>query len=412
MRVNRKFRVCIIGSGFGGITTLFNLKSYFKDNKSIEIVLVSDSDSFIFYPLLHEVATGEVSPENVQYPIRQFEQQLDNFSFIKDKVTNIDFDNKEVICNSQKINYDYLVLSVGVVNNYFGNESIKKYSLSLKNVKNAVMIRDSLSEVVHNIYKGEEYKNFVFVGAGAAGIEVTGGAVNFINESLEKLYKSNEKINIYLIEATNQILQEFKDEKYSNQALNRLNELNVKTLTNHQVKDYDGVNLSVFDKDNNKLINIKTKTVIWNAGFKANPLNDSLKIDKDKNNKIIVDEYLSLPQYPEVYVIGDNASVINQRLYTTAQVAVQQAEVVAHNIYAKTRLFRYSKKFKYFHQGTLVTIGKNYGISDLFGIKITGYSGWFVWKLLHIVKMYGVSKRGKVFADWLKTLTFKRYGIQ
>lgn len=412
MRVNKKIKVCIIGAGFGGITTLFNLKNYFKDNKNIDITLISDNDSFIFYPLLHEVATGEVSPENVQYPLKDIENQLENFSFIKDKVIDINFENKEVLCSSNKVKYDYLVLSVGVVNNYFGNESIRQNTLSLKNVKQAVIIRESLSEALNNIDKGDEYRNFVVVGAGATGVEVIGGMVYFIKEQLEKLNKTSENINIYLIEASDKVLQEFQDERYSQMAVDRLKDLGVKLLINHEVRDYDGLNISVFNKDKSESLNIKSKTVIWSAGFKANPLNETLKISKDEKNKIIVDEYLSLPDYPEVYVIGDNASVINQALYTTAQVAVQQADIVSHNIYAKTRLFRYSKKFKYFHQGTLVTIGRNYGISDLFGLKITGYSGWFVWKLLHIAKMYGVSKRGKVFVDWLKTLTIKRYGIE
>lgn len=414
MKVKSKFRVCIIGSGFGGINTLFNLKKYFGLNRDIEIILISNSDYFIFTPLLHEVATGEVNPENVAYPIKQLQDELGNFTHIKEKVSNIDFDNKKINCENHNISYDYLVLGFGVVNNYFGNDSIKQSALSLKDVNDAINIREHVSHSIEKIKKdpnNEAYKNFAVVGAGATGIEIVGNLVFFIKDKLKSIGLDPEQINIYLIEATDKVLQEMQDEKYSQMAVDRLKVLKIKLLINHEVKNYDGKTIDIFNKNNNTNFKIATENLIWAAGFKANPINDKLNIEKDSKNKILVDEYLSLPQYPEVYALGDNVSVINQKLWTTAQVALQQSETVAHNIYAKTRLFRYSKKFKYFHQGALVTIGKNYGISDLFGLKITGYSGWFVWKVIHVVKIDGNANKINVFFDWVKTLSYKRYGI-
>ena len=145
MKIKSKFRVCIIGSGFGGINTLFNLKKYFGSNKDIEIILISNSDYFIFTPLLHEVATGEVNPENVAYPIKKIQEETGGFTFIKEQVENIDFDNKKIKCQNHNISYDYLVLGFGVINNYFGNDSIKENSLSLKNVDDAIKIRNHIS---------------------------------------------------------------------------------------------------------------------------------------------------------------------------------------------------------------------------------------------------------------------------
>ena len=415
MRVKERFRVCIVGSGFGGINTLFNLKSRFGDSKDVEIILISNSDSFVFTPLLHEVATGEVSPENVAYPIKKLQEEYGDFTFIQEKVIGINFNDKKINCENHNIDYDYLVLAVGVVNNYFGNESIKEHSLALKNVEDAINIRTHISQSVEKIVNEPEvksHKNFIVVGAGATGIEIVGGLVFFIKDKLKNLgIERFDDINVYLVEATDKVLQEMQDEKYSSMAIKRLNQIGVNLLINHEVKNYDGKTAQIFDKKSNLLIDIDTENFIWAAGFKANPLNDNLDIAKDDKNKIIVDEYLSLSNYPEVYVLGDNAAVENQKLWTTAQVALQQSETVAHNIYARTKLFKYSKKFKYFHQGALVTIGKNYGISDLFGLKITGYSGWFIWKLIHVVKINGSSKKINVFFDWIKTLSYKRYGI-
>ncbi len=414
MKVKRKFRVCIIGSGFGGVNTLFNLKKYFGINNDIEIILISNSDDFIFSPLLHEVATGEVSPESVIYPIKKLEEEMGNFTFIKENVLGVDFDNKKINCQNHNISYDYLVLGVGVVNNYFGNDLIKQNALALKNVEDALKIRESISKAIEKIASDSEkksHRNFVVVGAGATGIEVVGNLVFFIKDKLKSLNIDSEIVNIYLVEASEKVLQEMKDEKYSQIAIDRLHDLKIKLLTGHEVKNYDGRVVEIFDKKNNISIAIETENLIWAAGFKANPLNEKLNIDKDSKNKIIVDEYLLVPKYQNVYALGDNVSVINQTLWTTAQVALQQSETVAHNIYAKTRLFRYSKKFKYFHQGALVTIGKNYGISDLFGLKVTGFAGWFVWKAIHVVKIDGNSNKINVFFDWVKTLSYKRYGI-
>mgnify|MGYP001574725745 FL=1 len=148
MKVKRSFRICILGSGFGGITTLIHLNRFFKNESNIEIILISNKGSFLFTPLLHEAATGEVAPENIIYPLSKLQHELKKFIFIKETITEIDFDAKEIITYNQRITYDYLVISLGSATNFYGNETIKQHALALKNLKDAVKIREHLTTVI------------------------------------------------------------------------------------------------------------------------------------------------------------------------------------------------------------------------------------------------------------------------
>lgn len=416
MRIKNKFKVCILGSGFGGITTLTHLKRLMGKNKDVEITLISESKNFVFMPLLHEVATGEVREEHINYPVIKLKNELGNFNFINEIVNDIDFNKKIVKTSTKEIDYNYLVISLGSISNFYENKEIEKNVYKLKTPTDATRIKNHIigclekADMSEDIEERKRLTNFIVVGGGATGVELAGGMVYFIKEKVVKLKNvSMIDINIFLIEKIGKLLQEMDSDKCSNIALERFNSLGVKVLLNSEITEYDKVTAKLKSKNADNPDEIKTETVIWAAGVKPVELIEKLNIKKDKSGKIIIDDYLSTPDYPEVFAIGDNAVIEGKKIWTTAQNAVQQAETVAHNIYAKTQLFRYSKKFKYFHQGTLVTIGKNFAVNDLFGLKVTGFKGWFVWKLIHVVKMTGSVNKVNVFFDWLRTLYFKRY---
>ncbi|MBC7474289.1 MAG: NAD(P)/FAD-dependent oxidoreductase [Candidatus Sericytochromatia bacterium] len=416
MKIKSKFKVCILGSGFGGVTFLTNLKNSLGENKDIEIVLISDIKDFVFMPLLHEVATGEVKGENIVYPMIKLRNDLGEFKFINESIDNINFKQKIVKTETQNVNYDYLVISLGSVNNYYGNKSIEEKSLSLKGVGDSIKIRNHIiktlekADITVDIQERKKLTNFVVVGGGATGVELAGGMVNLIKEKVAELKNiSMEQINIFLIESSSKLLQEMGSDKCSNVALKRFKDLGVKVFLDCEVKNFDGESVEINTTNTAIEKDIKTATFIWVAGVKPNTIVEKFDLKKDKKGRIIVDDYLSVPDYPEVYAIGDNATIEGQKLFTTAQNALQQAEVAAHNIYSKTQLFKFSKKYKYFHQGSMVTIGKNFGVTDLFGVKVTGFKGWFIWKLIHLVKLTGNDNRINVFFDWLRTLYFHRY---
>lgn len=396
--VKKKFRVCIIGSGFGGISSLLNLTHLLKNNNLTEIFIISNSEYFLFTPLLHEVATGEVNSENIIYPIKKLKESFNNFTFLKREVKNIDFENKKIITEEEYINYDYLILSLGSTVNFYGNNNLEKNALTLKSLNDAIKIK----EIIENSFIQNNELSIAIAGGGATGIELIGNIKFYIDELRKLLPNKDIDTRLLLIEKSNKLLSEFKDEEISEISLKRIKDLDIDVLLETEVIDFENNKLTFKRNNRNEKEIIKTDILIWTAGVKVNPLVHNFNLEKTSNNRIIVDNFLNPPNYPEVYVIGDMAyNPESNDNYTTAQVAIQQADNVSNNIYSKTRLFKYSQPFKYNHKGNLVTIGKNFGISDIKGFKFTGFYGWFVWKLIHLVKLNGGKNRLNVLFDWL-----------
>jgi len=396
--IKKKFRVCILGLGFGGINCLLNLTYLFKDNNLIEIFIISNLDYFLFTPLLHEVATGEVNPENIVYPIKNLKENINNFIFLKREVKDIDFKNKKIITNEDIINYDYLILSVGSVVNFYDNESLEKNALTLKSLYDAVKIKEN----IENYFIRNDEITIAVAGGGATGVELIGNIKFYIEELKKKLSYKKNNTKLMLFEKSNKLLSEFRDDEISNIGLERIKNLGIQVLLETEVIDFENNKLTFKRKGRNEKEIINVDILIWTAGIKANPLVYKLDLEKTSSGRIIVDDFLNPPNYPEVYVIGDisyNPNSTNN--WTTAQMAIQQANNVSNNIYSKTKLFKYSKPFKYNHKGTLVTIGKNFGISDVKGFKFTGFYGWFIWKLIHLVKLNGNKNRVNVLFDWI-----------
>jgi NADH dehydrogenase len=396
--IKKKFRVCILGLGFGGINCLLNLTYLFKDNNLIEIFIISNLDYFLFTPLLHEVATGEVNPENIVYPIKNLKENINNFIFLKREVKDIDFKNKKIITNEDIINYDYLILSVGSVVNFYDNESLEKNVLTLKSLYDAVKIKEN----IENYFIRNDEITIAVAGGGATGVELIGNIKFYIEELKKKLPYKKNNTKLMLFEKSNKLLSEFRDDEISNIGLERIKNLGIQVLLETEVIDFENNKLTFKRKGRNEKEIINVDILIWTAGIKANPLVYKLDLEKTSSGRIIVDDFLNPPNYPEVYVIGDisyNPNSTNN--WTTAQMAIQQANNVSNNIYSKTKLFKYSKPFNYNHKGTLVTIGKNFGISDVKGFKFTGFYGWFIWKLIHLVKLNGNKNRVNVLFDWI-----------
>lgn len=412
-------QIFILGSGFGGIATLLNLTKNLTKNEC-HIYLISERDSFLFTPLLHEAATGELKPEHLLYPIKKFEAQLDNFKFIHNKVTELDLDNNKIITEKESFYYDYLVIALGSQVNFYGNENLKNNSFTLKNIADAIKIKEQIltSLAKANVELDENIKKalltFAIAGAGTTGVELSGNLVCFIENKLKNFKNLTlNDIKIFLFEANSYVLSELKSPKVSRLAIKRLKELKINVLLNTKVEDYSEDKVKLFNTKTKSYEVIESKNFIWTAGIKVNSFFDSLKVNKTDKGKLIVDSYLNLLNYDNVFALGDNAEVQNESNWTTAQNAMQQGAIVAHNIYTKMnltkKLFLFSKKYKYLHQGTLVTIGKNFGISDIFGLKISGLSGWYLCKAIHLVKINSLENKLNVFLDWFLNIILKRY---
>lgn len=406
-------KLIIIGSGFGAISVLFNLKKFFGKRQKIDILLISKSNGFLFTPLLHELATGEVSATNIFYPLEKLKIELGNFDFKVAEVENINFQTKNLFTSDSAYTYDYLVIASGSETNFYNNKNILENAYTLKNIDDSLKIRNTLSKAFLKLEK-EAFKNTSYhitvVGGGATGVELIASINDFISDWKRK-HNLENNISLTLIESSNKILAELNSEELSLSALKRLSDISIDVKLLSNVEDFSNNNLKIFDKATKSTYYLKTDFFVWTAGVKPSKLITNLELEKDEKGKIFVDDYLNIINNTDVYALGDCCSVLNNGYPATAQVALQQGEIIAHNIFSKTSLFSYSKKFKYFHQGSLISIGKGFAISDVMGIKFTGFLGWFIWKFIHLVKLSNNKSRVNVFLDWVITLNKKRYGI-
>ena len=231
-------KLIIIGSGFGGISLLLNLKKLCRNNKNLEILLISKTNHFLFTPLLHEAIIYEVSIDNISYSIKELSKEIKNFSFIQDEVENIDFDNKTVFTYQNEYEYDYLVVSVGSEANFYENTQFKDKVFTLKSIKDYEKIKNKLEE--------NKTKNLdiVVVGGGSTGVEIIG--------SLSDVTPKN--INLYLFELSDNILNELNNKELSNIAIEKINQkgINIKLL--HEIKEINDNSIVSYDKQKDEYL--------------------------------------------------------------------------------------------------------------------------------------------------------------
>ncbi|WP_257087760.1 NAD(P)/FAD-dependent oxidoreductase [Sphingobacterium sp. E70] len=261
---NRKFpRVIIIGAGFGGIEVAKKLK-----NKEVEVLLLDRNNFHTFQPLMYQVATGTLSADSISFPVRKMFKNQENFHFRLADVKSIDNEAKIVKTDIGDFDYDYLVVATGATTNFFGNQQITKYALPMKNIQEALNIRSyvlqNLEEAVM-IPNPEDRKpnlNFVIVGGGPTGVELSGAIAEIKNNVLEKDYPELKKseMSVYLVEGLPKVLANLS-EKASKNSEKYLKDLGVEVLLNVQVTGYDGNSITFADGRS-----IETKTVIWGAG--------------------------------------------------------------------------------------------------------------------------------------------------
>lgn len=411
-------RICILGGGFGGLSVLLNLSKYFKIYNPIEITLIDKKDHFLFTPLLHEVATGELLPESITFPFEKFKTKSKNFKFIQDEIIGIEPKQKKVILANQEVKYDYLVIALGSEVNFYNKEKIKKYALPLKTIEDSQKIKNKIVESLSlasketDIRKKQALTTFVIAGAGATGTEVAGSLKFFIKDKLTEINNiTPDQIKIILADYRDKPLSEFQDDVFSNLASRHLELIDINLLLHTKVKDYDGEVVTLFDSNENMVHHIKSNTLIWTAGIKPASIIEKINLPK-KDNKILVDDYLNVVSHNDIFALGDCVTMGQNSFFTTAQTALQQAEIVANNISSKINIFIFTKRFKYLHQGSLISIGRDYGISDVFGVKVTGLYGWLIWKFIHLIKINGFDGKFNIFINWLYQLYLKKLLIR
>lgn len=413
-RSERSFpRVIIIGGGFGGVEVARKLK-----DKEVEVVMIDRNNFHTFQPLMYQVATGTLSEDSISFPLRKMFKSQSNFRFRMAEVLRIDNEKKEVYTTVGTYDYDYLVIASGATSNFFGNQEVEKYSLPMKSIKEALNIRSyvlqNLEEAVlrKNISGREAYLNFVVVGGGPTGVELSGAIAEIQLHMLKKDYPelTEHEMNVYLVEGTGKILGALS-EKSSRDAERYLKDLGIKVMTNTQVTGYDG-NTITFNNGES----IPTKTVIWGAGVKGQ-FPEGIHADYlERGNRIRTNGQCQIEGMDAVYAIGDVAAMITEEtprgLPGVAPAAQQQGKYVAQHISNLLANKPNEENFKYFDKGSMATIGRNRAVVDMGSLHMKGFLAWMTWMFVHLVSIFGFRNKIVTFVNWSIKFLTKNSGIR
>jgi len=398
-------KIVVIGAGFAGINFINKLK-----NNPIQVILIDQNNYHQFQPLLYQVAISGLEPDSVVAPIRKLFKSCINMIFRMAKVEYIDAKNNCVQTDIGYINYDYLVIATGSSTNYYGSQTIKKNSIGLKSINDAINIRSwmlqNLERAVEgcNIEEKAALTKFVIVGGGPAGVEMAGALAEFKKYLLSNDYPEIEfeAMKIYLIQSDDRILPTMS-EKASAHALKILKTLDIEVVLNSRVTDYDGENI-VFLTENGEEI-IHANNLIWTAGVKGNIIKG---IDENvivKGNRIKVNNFNQVDGLENVFAIGDIAAMISVENPNghgmVAQAAIQQGKTLANNILSKMNTGSFKTPFIYLDKGSMATIGKKDAVADLNIFFLNGRIGWLLWSFVHLISITGFKNKFKVGFNWM-----------
>jgi NADH dehydrogenase len=391
-------RIIIIGAGFGGVQVSKRL-----NKKKFQVILIDKNNYYTFQPLLYQVATFGLEPDSIAYTIRNIIKKKKNFHFRMAIVYKIYPKKKKIFTNIGNISYDYLIIATGSKTNYFGNKNIEYFSLPMKNIKEALNLRNCILSnfekalLTKNFKKKEKLMNFIIVGGGPTGVELAGSLAEIKKYILPNNYPelNINHMKIYLIQATPRLLDGMSPHS-AFFALKYLKKMGVNVWLNSPVKDYDGETIYM---ENKKL---ESFNVIWTAGVKGAIINGFNKQDF-KCGRFFVNSYNKLINYKNIFAIGDVAYMKGDSNYPkghpmTAQPAIQQGIFLAKNL---NKLGKKMKSFKYKNLGSMAIIGRNKAICDFSFLKIRGFIAWLIWIFVHLINIVGLRNKIIILMNWI-----------
>jgi NADH dehydrogenase len=393
-------KVVILGGGFAGINAAKAL-----GNSNFDVWMIDKTNHHLFQPLLYQVASAALSPGDIAIPIREILSPYKNITVLMGEVTEIDKTNQQVVLkNGDRIGYEFLITALGARHSYFGNDQWEPFAPGLKTLTDALKIRERIlmsfekAERCDSISEAKKYLNFVIIGGGPTGVEMAGAISEIAYQTMLKDFRriDTTKTKIYLIEGSPFILPVYP-EKLSIKAREYLEQFKVNVMTGKRVT---GVNKEGVTIEGTF---IPAENVVWAAGNQASPILKTLDVPLDRQGRAIVEADLSIPDHPELFVIGDSACAMDKKgkpLPALAPVAVQQGRYVADLL--RRRLPKNSRPpFVYFDKGSMATIGKRKAIGTVGKIQFSGLIAWLGWCFVHILYLIGFRNRLVVLMQWL-----------
>jgi NADH dehydrogenase len=394
--------IVVLGAGFGGLTFCQSLK-----NREARVTLVDRTNHHLFQPLLYQVATAGLSTPEIAQPIRSILSECKNVTVLLDQVVDFDLAKREVILQTKKLPYDYLVLALGGRNNYFGHPEWEEFAPGLKTINDAVRIR---SRVLLGFEKAENTADaaerarlmtVIIIGGGPTGVELAGAFAELARYVLFSDFRHIDptQAKIILVEGGARILSHLPKD-LSESATRQLEKLGVHIRIGTQVKN---IRKGEVELANGEIL--YGENVLWAAGVSATPLTQKLGVELDRAGRVKVNSDLSLPGRPEVFAVGDMAFLLQadgKPVPGVSPAAMQMARHVAEIIddeLAEIKVVR--APFKYWDKGTMATIGRSKAVAQVGSLKLSGLTAWLAWLALHLVFLIGFRNKVAVMVDWI-----------
>jgi NADH dehydrogenase len=415
--MSEPWRVIIVGGGFGGLRAAQALKS-----ELVDVTLIDRRNYHLFQPLLYQVATGSLSPGQISAPLRSVLSRQRNTRVLLGSVEDVDADSKRVyLADGAVLPYDSLIVATGSQTSYFGHNEWQEWAPGLKSVEEATTIRHKIlyafevAERIMDPVQRRAWLTFVIVGAGPTGVELAGAIAEIARQTLKNDFRSinPEEAQIILLNGAPRVLMPFPED-LAGKATRFLVKLGVTVKCRATVVDVnkDGLTIEVATHTDY----ISAKTVIWAGGITASPLGQILasriKAETDKSGRVKVRPDLTIPNCPDIYVIGDLASAVDANgkpLPGLAQVAMQGGVYAATAILRKVKGQPELPPFRYFDKGSLAVIGRWAAVANAFDVHLSGLVAWIVWAFIHLMYIVTFQNRLLVFIQWaIQGLTFSR----
>jgi len=397
--------VIIVGAGFGGLQAIKGLT-----NKAVDVLIIDRHNYHTFLPLLYQVATAGLEPEQVAAPVRGIVRHATNVNFLLGNVTRINAPTCEVVVETngteQTLRYDYLILSPGSTTNFFGMTAAEQHTFGLKSLNEAIKLRNHVLSLFERAAEADPevrapFMTMVVVGGGPTGLELSGALSELFRHVLRHDFPQLDvaKARVILVEATDRILAAYPP-PLQQSALRQLRALGVEVWLNKAVADITADRVTMKDGTS-----IETYTVIWAAGVKAEEIG-GLDIPRQRAQRLETLPTLQLAQYPQIYVIGDGsyvptATADGKPYPQLAPVAMQQGKMAAANILAADAGLP-QQPFRYSDRGTMATIGRSKAVAWVFNrVMLSGFLAWLSWLGLHLLYLVGFRNRTNVLINWM-----------
>jgi NADH dehydrogenase len=400
-------RVLILGGGFAGLVAAQTLK-----RADVDITLLDKRNFHLFQPLLYQVATGSLSPAEIAAPIRAILSHQKNVEVLLGEAVDIDPQAKKVLlADGEAFPYDTLIIATGSQTSYYGNDHWRENAPSLKSVEEATRMRHKLLYAFERAERAESeaeeraWLTFVIVGAGATGLELAGALAEIAHHTLKHDFRRirPQEARIILMEGGPRVLPPYPED-LSAKAEKLVKDLGVEIMLGAFVTDIDAECVSY--KHGETSDKVPARTVFWAGGVTATPfarkVAERLNAETDRNGRLKVNPDLTVPNHPEIFVLGDLAISYDAKgnpLPGVAQVAIQGGKYAGKLIQARLA-GRTLPPFKYFDKGDMAVIGRAAAVANIFGVHVSGFIAWCLWVFIHLIYIVEFQSRIIVLIQW------------